>query len=261
MAYDKHTWACREPITAEKLNHMEEGIANAGGDCDCGYECTETVTTLTEESVTTVAHGDNFIGMLSYSQLIDAESIKVTLNGAVYECEKTVTDGNISYGASYDPSTGTADWSEYPFVLASDSNYGNALFTETAGTYSIKVESVSIDVTTSRCFCAAVNKCVQGNGKLIEAIGGGTCPDNQTTYNVYNITWDEILQGIHDGVTFWLVNAALGDYSQIITFSLAENASDYTVKAYRYDEQSVTPLTLYGDTTDGYLRDVRCAMV
>ena len=49
MAYDKHTWACHEPITAEKLNHMEDGIA-AGGDCDCGFECEEVV--LTEETLT-----------------------------------------------------------------------------------------------------------------------------------------------------------------------------------------------------------------
>lgn len=259
MAYDKHTWTCNEPITVERLNHIEDGIANAGG--DCGFECEEGWVTLTEESVTTVLDGAFNGGTLSYSQLIDADSIKVTFDGVEYECEKTVTDGNISYGASYDPSTGTADWSEYPFALASDSNYGNALFTETAGTYSIKVESVSIDVTTSPCFCAAVNKCVQGNGKLIEVIGGGTCPDRQTTYREYNITWDEILQGIHDGVTFWLDDEALGVHSQIITFTLTENASDYTVEAYRYDGQSITPLTLYSDTTDGHLRDVRCAIV
>lgn len=30
MAYDKHTWTCGEAITAEKLNHMENGIASGG---------------------------------------------------------------------------------------------------------------------------------------------------------------------------------------------------------------------------------------
>lgn len=48
MAYDKHTWTCDEPITVERLNHIEDGIANAGG--DCGYECEEIV--LTEETLT-----------------------------------------------------------------------------------------------------------------------------------------------------------------------------------------------------------------
>lgn len=28
MAYEKHTWECGEAITTEKLNHIEEGIAN-----------------------------------------------------------------------------------------------------------------------------------------------------------------------------------------------------------------------------------------
>ena len=36
MAYEKQNWECGQVITADKLNHMEDGIANAGGDCDCG---------------------------------------------------------------------------------------------------------------------------------------------------------------------------------------------------------------------------------
>lgn len=31
MAYEKQTWTTGEVITAEKLNHMEDGIAGAGG--------------------------------------------------------------------------------------------------------------------------------------------------------------------------------------------------------------------------------------
>lgn len=31
MAYTKQTWACGDEITAEKLNHIEDGIENAGG--------------------------------------------------------------------------------------------------------------------------------------------------------------------------------------------------------------------------------------
>lgn len=29
MAYEKQTWVCGETITAEKLNHIEDGIANS----------------------------------------------------------------------------------------------------------------------------------------------------------------------------------------------------------------------------------------
>ena len=31
MAYERQTWECGETITAEKLNHMEEGISSASG--------------------------------------------------------------------------------------------------------------------------------------------------------------------------------------------------------------------------------------
>ena len=31
MAYEKQTWVTGEVITKEKLNHMEDGIANSGG--------------------------------------------------------------------------------------------------------------------------------------------------------------------------------------------------------------------------------------
>lgn len=30
MAYEKHTWYCGETVTAELLNHMEDGIAEGG---------------------------------------------------------------------------------------------------------------------------------------------------------------------------------------------------------------------------------------
>ena len=31
MSYEKQTWATGDVITAEKLNHMEDGIEDAGG--------------------------------------------------------------------------------------------------------------------------------------------------------------------------------------------------------------------------------------
>lgn len=31
MAYEMHEWVCNEPITADKLNHMEAGIVDAQG--------------------------------------------------------------------------------------------------------------------------------------------------------------------------------------------------------------------------------------
>ena len=162
MAYDKHTWTCNEPITVERLNHIEDGIA-AGGDCDCGYECTETVTTLTEESVTTVAQGEYNFGQLSYSQEINADTIVVTFNGVEYECPLVDLDGSNGYGG-WNISTGELDFSNYPFALISEfdgDDVGNTLATATAGTHTIKIEVVGdLTVTTTPCFEKAVQSIV-----------------------------------------------------------------------------------------------------
>lgn len=150
MAYDKHTWTCDEPITVERLNHIEDGIA-AGGDCDCGFECEERIVTLTEESVTTEQSGPFVWGSLSYSQLIDAETLKVTFNGTEYECPRSDSSAGAIYGGT-NPTTMTPDFSQYPFAILSAEQIGNMLITETAGTYALKVQAVETTVTTTPCF-------------------------------------------------------------------------------------------------------------
>lgn len=42
MAYQKQTWKCGDTISADKLNHMEEGIANSGGMLVVNIDHTET---------------------------------------------------------------------------------------------------------------------------------------------------------------------------------------------------------------------------
>lgn len=44
MAYEKQTWVVGDTITAEKLNHMEDGIAEDGGD--------KIIVTITERDAT-----------------------------------------------------------------------------------------------------------------------------------------------------------------------------------------------------------------
>ena len=152
MAYDKHTWTCDEPITVERLNHIEDGIANAGGG-ECGFECETTITLLTEESVTTTTQDELNRGVLSYSQLIDAEVVKVTFNGTEYECPRIATRNGYGYGGV---GQSGPDFSEYPFAILSGTtpilSYKTMLFTETAGTYTIKIEAVEKTITTTPCF-------------------------------------------------------------------------------------------------------------
>lgn len=162
MSYKTHTWESGETITAEKLNHMEDGIEECCS--EKGYECTETTTLLTEESVTAVQDGDWAYGDLSYSQLINTDTICVTFNDTVYECERILINGNNTYGAPWDSATEIYDWSEYPFSITSIEGY-NGLNTETAGTYSIKIEAVELSVETTPCF-----------RKAVESISGATQP-------------------------------------------------------------------------------------
>ena len=37
MAYEKQEWKCGDVVTAEKLNHMEDGITEASGGGYCGH--------------------------------------------------------------------------------------------------------------------------------------------------------------------------------------------------------------------------------
>lgn len=159
MAYSRNTWVCGDVISAQKLNNMEDGIEEALECCggDAGYSCGESYELLTQESVTTIYDQGFNDGVLSYSQGIDADTIRVTFNGTEYECSVVQGSDTFSYGAEYDPNTDTVDWSQYPFIIASLPTEGvNSITTETAGTYQIKIEAASTTVETSECFEQAV---------------------------------------------------------------------------------------------------------
>lgn len=123
-----------------------------------GYWCEEEIVTLTEESVTAEAGKDDdwAYGELTYSQLIDADNITVTFDAVEYECPRWGDDLFHLYGAPWNDSTQAYDWSEYPFVIGSNAEDGNYFYTETAGTYSIKIQAVEVTATTTPCFEKAV---------------------------------------------------------------------------------------------------------
>lgn len=210
MAYEKQTWVCGETITADKLNHMEDGIAQAsGGGTDVGYECTETRTVLTEESVTTVAGEYGNDGSLAYSTPITAETIRVTFNGVEYVCDAVAMGGTVrGYGGISQSDT---DFSEYPFAITSNSNpdasFVNGLYTETAGTYQVKIETVEQSVETSECFENAVNKVVGGGGaeSLIVKAARFYKSTNTATV-VFDKTLSEVSEALSNGVPCYLGN-------------------------------------------------------
>lgn len=153
----------------EGFHDVSEGSGGSGGSVDCGYSCSEGWATLTDESVTTAIEGNNTfaVGNFAYSELITADTIKVTFNGAEYICNKQINSfGFDYYGADIGvPLGASVDWSEYPFSV-SETPVDDLLGTETAGTYQVKIEVLEETVETSECFRKAVKSVGSGILKL-----------------------------------------------------------------------------------------------
>lgn len=144
-------------------NVLKTMLDDSGSEMNPGYSCTETTTLLTDESVTTSKPEgvpfEVYSGQLSIEN-ITAPSIQVTFNGTSYICERV----DESYGAQGLPNS--KDWSQYPFNI-SDSGM---IQTESAGTYSVKIETVEEVVETTPCFKKAVNAASVLNIKLTDEL-------------------------------------------------------------------------------------------
>lgn len=218
MAYEKQTWVCGETITADKLNHMEDGIAEASGGGTAGYECTEERTLLTEETVTTAVNpeylDDGAYGTLSYAGFITADMLKVTFNGTEYNCSATyLNEGNISYGAQYQ--SDGFDWSEYPFSISSAPGESNLIATESPGTHNVKIEIVQLSSEISECFKAAVQK---ASAPLVLHIMNN---------NMLNLSFSEIAQAYRSGRTVLLDPVVEGkSWYSMVSLSFNDISSD-----------------------------------
>ena len=93
--------------------------------------------TVFEGSVTTVAEDNVFSGEIEGLGSLTANTIKVTLNGVEYTCER---DQDGYYGAPFNFETEQYDWSEFPFVINTSEPGETWLVTQTAGTYTLKIE-------------------------------------------------------------------------------------------------------------------------
>lgn len=205
MAYQKQTWRCGEVVTADKLNHMEDGIENA-----TGFTCTTTeeATLLTEGSVTTEATppAPVGVGLIDYDQLITADTIRVTFNGTEYICEKHDTGNGILYGSADETGeTPMPDltFSEYPFAIMSisrDTAGGgivnvNQIATAQAGTYQIKIEAYSetTSVETTECFGKAV-EAVTTQPFIVHAV------ERTQVDGIMNLVTDATWEQVHDAI-------------------------------------------------------------
>ena len=230
MAYEKYTWVDGELITAEKLNHMEGGIAEGGGG-EAGYECTEETTELFNDTITTVQTGVSADAEIANVPHITADEITVTVDGTEYVCPKVQIDADCIYGG-VDPDTGNWDFTDYPFAIASYGANDTWFITENAGTYTVKVEALTETVTTTPCFEKAVKTVVDR---------GYEC--NETITPLF----DEIVTTVQDGDD---VTAQL-DYSEPITADkiiVAFNGTQYICPKIIVD--SVGNMVFYGGMSE-----------
>ena len=153
MSYTKTDWNIGDVITAEKLNKMEDGIA------DKGYSVEQSMKDLFVGNVTTES-GDPYTvaTILLDEPLYSApDEIEIVIDNITYTVSSKVTTngGDIAYGGDMD-AEGVIDFSEYPFLLIPSLGGGGFdLFTETPKTCTRISTPVSI-VSASSEFEVAV---------------------------------------------------------------------------------------------------------
>lgn len=117
MAYSKHTWTTREPITQEKMNHIEDGIFQND------YEISQTKSTLSSVQGT-VSTLDNTVS--SYGAAINKAQQDATL--ALQGNEQGIKAWTQLQGAiTTDPTTGTITQSLDDRLDEISSQAGNAI--------------------------------------------------------------------------------------------------------------------------------------
>lgn len=121
MSYEKQTWKNGDIITAEKLNHMEDGISESsiGGDSpiylivDMGDENGYTLYKATENDIHIITYGEIM------NKLIIANF--VGLGSAVFVCSQQQDDSCVFEGSgSTFVSTQAVIWSVFGTGTASD---------------------------------------------------------------------------------------------------------------------------------------------
>lgn len=188
MSYTPTEWVTGDTITAEKLNNMESGIANAKG-----YSVAEnTSTVIAEQSVETALMGAYGYGAAlsgDISGLSDGDSCIVSFNGTDYTLEARVVGGTPYIGEADFNSQGIP-WSfaTYPFFVV-DMSGSLFLFTEEAVSCTISVVAVEKTITPNSDFIRAVNAVGDENVFIfrVSATGSG---DNVVFSP--NVTYSEI---------------------------------------------------------------------
>lgn len=202
-----------------------------------GYECEEDVQLLTNETITTASSGGDVVGNFTYSNFINADILDVTFDDVKYRCEKRVDGLEVSYGTD----RAVGDWSGCPFCIVSAPS-GNKLYVETAGSYTVKVESVEVTIDTSECFEKAVENVVGEKDYECKDIEGDTLVEASVTTTALPM---DGASGTFPGET--VINVQAGD-TVLVTFNGVEHKC-----VVRADEDDPTVLFIGDRDADGFL--------
>lgn len=159
MSYTPIGWQTGDTITAEKLNKM-----------DPGWGVETAAQTLFNDSVTTESSEYGNEAQVSMTQ-ITADTITVTFGGTDYTATKLVVGGSTRYGGV--DAGWNYDFTEYPFAIVSESE-STYFATETAGTFSIKIDVLNTTIETSDAFYDACNACVDTSSLPLHLVPGET---------------------------------------------------------------------------------------
>lgn len=156
MAYTPVNWQTGETISAARLNKM-----------DNGWSIETARQTLCNESITTEGNEyGEYSGGFVFDSEITAPAIVVTFNNVEYTCDAISMMVGYAYGGYTESGV---DFSEYPFAITS-TYLGNGLYTETAGTYSVKIETETTTTEISSNFQNVVNAVVAQSGGPMQCV-------------------------------------------------------------------------------------------
>lgn len=224
--------------TAESPITIEDGVIGFNG-----YSVETTNTTLCEETITTAtATSLGYNTSLSYATPISADSLIVAFDGTEYTCTKFTDRGLVGYGGFTEAGT---DFSTYPFaiVVRSGTNY---VFTESAGTYTIKIAISSETVEVSDDFTSAVSGIVSNMTQPPFKITVGT-----TTFN-------EIYSAVCTNGRFGYIETGVYAnqpvYIEPVIYVL-KSSSTFSVKTIGFDENALVIYTYTASSADGVITE------
>lgn len=161
MEYTKQTWKTGDIITEEKLNHIEDGIANSGytitkGEDVVMFDGDVTTEEDPEQNISTCELEIEPIG-----DTVPPKELSIRYDGVAYVTERQNFTSSFSsfymYGARIDEESGLPDFSEYPFCLVLREE-DSLLSTQTSGHHDIFIQYTKKYITPTEEFIEAIKK-------------------------------------------------------------------------------------------------------